>query len=130
IDPPVDARYLHTTYLLDLLTRAGVPVLNRPDGVREAHEKLFALWFPDLCPATVVTCSNTKVRDFLDVHPIAVVKPVDGFAGSDVWLLQRDDSNTASLVDSATRRESRHIVVQAYLPAVEPGNKRLVVASR
>ena len=36
IDPPVDARYLHTTYLLDLAEAAGVRVVNRPEGVRAA----------------------------------------------------------------------------------------------
>jgi glutathione synthase len=34
IDPPVDARYLHTTYLLDLAAAAGVRVVNHPAGVR------------------------------------------------------------------------------------------------
>ena len=54
IDPPVDARYLHTTYLLDLAVAAGVRVVNNPAGVRALHEKLFALAMPELCPATVV----------------------------------------------------------------------------
>ena len=34
IDPPVDARYLHTTYLLDVVERAGTRVVNRPAGIR------------------------------------------------------------------------------------------------
>ncbi|NUR99875.1 MAG: hypothetical protein HOV67_32035, partial [Kribbellaceae bacterium] len=37
IDPPVDARYLHTTYLLD---HAGTRVINHPEGIRALHEKL------------------------------------------------------------------------------------------
>jgi glutathione synthase len=129
IDPPVDARYLHTTYLLDLLAADDVPVLNRPDGVRNAHEKLFALHFPDLCPPTIVTSSDAVISDFLRSHPLAVVKPVDGFAGCDVWLLGRDDPNTTSLVDSATQRGTRKVVVQAHLAAVANGNKRLFVAN-
>lgn len=32
IDPPVDSRYLHTTYLLDLVEDAGARVVNRPEG--------------------------------------------------------------------------------------------------
>ena len=48
---PVDARYLHTTYLLD---RACTRVVNRPDGIRAVHEKLVALRFPELCPPTHV----------------------------------------------------------------------------
>jgi glutathione synthase len=62
IDPPVDARYLHTTYLLDLVETCGGRVANRPAGIRALHEKLVALRFPHLCPETVVTCDPTAVR--------------------------------------------------------------------
>ena len=87
IDPPVDARYLHTTYLLDLAAAAGVRVVNHPAGVRALHEKLLALHLPELCPATVVTSRAADVEEFVAAYGAAVVKPVDGFAGTDVWLL-------------------------------------------
>ena len=50
IDPPVDARYLHTTYLLDLVEAGGGRVANRPAGIRALHEKLVALRFPRPVP--------------------------------------------------------------------------------
>lgn len=124
IDPPVDARYLHTTYLLDLVAAAGVPVVNRPSGIRSTHEKLWALQFPQLCPPTMVTTSPQDVVDFVHRTDSAVVKPVDGFAGMDVWRLHRDDSVRA-LAESATRRGTRHVVVQPYLDRATAGNKRL-----
>ena len=65
IDPPVDARYLHTTYLLDLAAAAGVRVVNDPAGVRALHEKLVALRCPELCPATVVTAAPAEVEAFV-----------------------------------------------------------------
>ena len=55
-----------------------------------------------------------------------MVKPVDGFAGLDVWLV-RDDDAAASLLESATRGGTRHVIAQAYLADVERGNKRLFV---
>ena len=123
IDPPVDARYLHTTYLLDLAAAAGVRVVNHPAGVRALHEKLLALHFPDLCPATVVTSSAAEVEAFVAAYGAAVVKPVDGFAGIDVWLLEAGRGCRA-LAESATAG-GRHVIVQEYLPAVADGNKRL-----
>jgi len=126
IDPPVDARYLHTTYLLDLADAAGVPVVNRPQGIRALHEKLGALAFPELCPETVVSADPRVVRDFVATVGSAVVKPVDGFAGLGVWLVRDDDSATA-LVESATGLGSRHVIAQAYLLDVESGNKRVFV---
>ncbi len=127
LDPPVDPRYLRTTYLLDVAADAGVHVVNRPSGVREMQEKLWVLRFPDLCPDTLVSADVDRVLEFVGRHGSAVLKPVDGFAGIDVWLLRADDRNARSMVESATARGSRHVIVQEYLPAVDTGNKRLFV---
>jgi glutathione synthase len=121
IDPPVDERYLHTTYLLDL---AGTPVINHPDGIRALHEKLIALRFPELCPPTHISADVTGLREFVSSVGTAVVKPVDGFAGLDVWLVG-DDHAARSLLESATHGGRRQVIAQQYLPAVEHGNKRL-----
>ncbi|MFK4087584.1 hypothetical protein ACI2LF_25970 [Kribbella sp. NPDC020789] len=121
IDPPVDDRYLHTTYLLDL---AGTRVINRPDGIRAVHEKLVALRFPELCPPTYVGTSVAELREFVAHAGTAIVKPVDGFAGLDVWLI-RDDHAAISFLESATRGGRRQVIAQEYLSAVADGNKRL-----
>lgn len=126
IDPPVDPRYLHTTYLLDLVEAAGVRVLNRPEGIRALHEKVVALHHPELAPTTVVTTDPAEVRAFVYEHGAAVVKPLDGFAGHDVWLLG-DDASATALAESATAGGRRHVIVQEYLADVADGNKRLFV---
>jgi glutathione synthase len=126
IDPPVDARYLHTTYLLDLVETLGGRVANRPAGIRALHEKLLALHVPDLCPETVVTADPAVVRALVSRVGDVVLKPVDGFAGLDVWRL-RDDDAACSLAESATRGGTRHVIAQAYLADVTRGNKRLFV---
>ncbi|MFL6060217.1 MAG: hypothetical protein ACJ72E_03225 [Marmoricola sp.] len=122
IDPPVGTRYLHTTYLLDLVEASGVRVVNRPEGVRAVHEKLVALQLPELCPATEVTTDPGRVRELAARHGSVVVKPVDGFAGQGVWLL-RDDASATTLAESATRGGTRHVIVQEFL--AEADNKRL-----
>ncbi len=124
IDPPVDARYLHATYLLDLVEAAGVRVVNRPEGIRAMHEKIAALRWPELCPATTVSASVDVLRGFVGRHGTVVVKPVDGFAGCGVWLVS-DGAAATSLLETATQAGTRHVIVQEYLPAVERGNKRL-----
>jgi glutathione synthase len=126
IDPPVDARYLHTTYLLDLVEASGGAVANRPSGIRALHEKLVALRFPALCPPTVVTADPAALCGFVAEVGAAVVKPVDGFAGRDVWLV-RDDETAVSLAESATGGGRRHVIAQTYVADVASGNKRLFV---
>ena len=66
LDPPVDPRYLRTTYLLDVAADAGVHVVNRPSGVRTMQEKLWVLRFPDLCPETLVTAEVERVLGFVE----------------------------------------------------------------
>ena len=51
------------------------------------------------------------------------MKPVDGFAGTDVWLVESGRCCRA-LAESATAG-GRHVIVQEYLPSVADGNKRL-----
>lgn len=126
IDPPVTARYLHTTYLLDLVDRLGTRVVNRPSGVRALHEKLIALHFPELCPATVVSACPATLREFVVKVGTAVVKPVDGFAGNGVWLVEDGPAATA-LLESATRGGRTHAIAQEHLASVSAGNKRLFV---
>ena len=65
---------------------------NRPAGVRALHEKLVALRFPELCPETVVTADPAACRPRRPRTARPCVKPVDGFAGLDVWLLRDDDA--------------------------------------
>ncbi|MFG1906244.1 hypothetical protein [Kribbella sp. NPDC048928] len=124
IDPPVDARYLHTTYLLDLVERAGTRVINRPEGIRAMHEKLIGPHHPELCPATYVGADPQALRAFVARVGIAVVKPVDGFAGRGVWLV-RNDRSALALLESATHGGRRQVIAQDYLPSVAEGNKRL-----
>jgi glutathione synthase len=49
-DPPFDLEYIYTTYLLEYAERAGVLVVNKPQSLRDANEKLCATWFPACCP--------------------------------------------------------------------------------
>ena len=105
IDPPVDARYLHTTYLLDLAVAAGVRVVNDPAGVRALHEKLVALALPDLCPATVVGACPLLIEDFVREHGRRCSSRSTGSpAPTCGW--SRAVRPAGALVESATRGRS------------------------
>lgn len=124
IDPPVDARYLHTTHLLDLVAVTGTAVVNDPRGIRVMHEKLFVQRFAGLCPTTYVGSCPQDLLRFVRSVGTTVVKPVDGFAGIGVWLVH-DDASAPSLLESATHGGSRHVIAQQFLEASLQGNKRL-----
>jgi glutathione synthase len=126
-DPPVDARYLWATYLLDRVDPTRTVLVNDPRGIRAANEKLFPLGYPDLIPPTVVTADGALIRAFVDDHGKAVAKPIDGFAGRGALRLVSDDPNIASIVEIMTSRGGQPIVVQAWVEAAQAGNKRILV---
>jgi glutathione synthase len=127
-DPPFDADYLRATYLLDRVDARRVVMVNSPTGLREANEKLFVLRFPDLVPDTLVTAdigeAVATVRDWRK----AVLKPTDGMAGRGILRLCPDDLNLHSILETATGRGRRHIVVQRWVPeAAAQGDRRVIV---
>ena len=124
-DPPVDDRYLHATYLLDLVDSRRVVMVNDPTGVRSANEKLYALQFPEWVPATLVSADLTELRSFVATHGTAVLKPVDGCMGRGVFLLRHGDTNVPSLLETSTDRGRRVVIVQEFLGDVSHGNRRI-----
>lgn len=125
-DPPVDAQYLRATYLLDLVDTERTLLINSPSGLRHANEKLFALRLPEVGPPTLVTADRGHIRDTVGVWGRAVVKPTDGMAGRGILILDPGDPNLASILDTATERGARQVVVQQWLDASVEGDRRVI----
>ncbi|MFC0454646.1 glutathione synthase [Rhodococcus jostii] len=126
-DPPVDADYLRATYILDLVDPACTLILNSPSGLRDANEKLFALRFPELGPPTLISADHTEIIESVQSWGRAVLKPTDGMAGRGIMLLSPGDPNLHSILDTATERGTKHVVVQQFIPAVSAGDRRVIV---
>jgi glutathione synthase len=125
-DPPVDAAYVTTTQILALCRRALV--LNRPEGILTANEKLYALNFADLMPETRVTHSIATLREFMhELGGEMIVKPLDGRGGEGIFHVHEADRNLVSILEQSTTFESRRVMAQQYLPAVREGDKRLLL---
>lgn len=126
-DPPFDAEYLYLTQQLDLVCSSTL-VVNSPQGLRDANEKLFALQFTRHIPKTMVSASPTKLLAFLDaLGGSGVLKPLDGAGGFGVVLLRADDPNARALIDLLTHEGKRKALLQEYLPVVREGDKRVLV---
>jgi len=126
-DPPFDADYLAVTQLLDLLP-PRVFVMNRPQGLRDANEKLAALRFPDLGPPTLISQDDPTIEAFrLEIGGAIVVKPLDGHGGAGVFLVRGEDPNRRALIRSATRGGRSKVVAQAVVEAAEAGDVRVIV---
>ncbi len=127
-DPPADANYLYATMMLSLADSRRTFVMNSPEGLREANEKLYALNFPAVIPPTLVTYESAGSRLFMEEQGgEMVVKPLDGHGGEGVFVLTRGDRNLNAILETATRFETRPIMAQRYIPEVRKGDKRLIV---
>jgi glutathione synthase len=125
-DPPVDAPYVTATQILALCRRARV--LNRPDTLLWANEKLYALQFPELMPETRV---SRRIADFVDflakLGGEMIVKPLDGKGGEGIFHVRHDDPNLFSILEQSTGFGTRWSMAQRYLPAIREGDKRILL---
>jgi glutathione synthase len=126
-DPPVDQLYLYTTQLLDLVEQAGVLIVNKPQSLRDFNEKLFINWFPQCCPATLVTHNAKQVRDFLQEHEDIIVKPIYGMGGMSIFRLRKNDLNINVILETLTQQGNTYIMAQKYLPEISKGDKRILL---
>ena len=125
-DPPFDLSYITATHLLERV-QGETLVVNDPASVRNAPEKVWVLDFARFMPQTIVTRSLGLARNFLEEHGEIVVKPLHGNGGKAIFKIGRDGANLSSLIDvfNTTYREPH--MIQAFLPDVAKGDKRIVL---
>ena len=126
-DPPVDAAFLYATYILERAEQAGALVVNRPQALRDANEKLFTAQFARCCAPTVVDSDATRLRRFIGEQGKTVLKPLDGMGGRSIFVLADGDPNTSVIVDTMTNGGRIPIMAQRYLPEISAGDKRILL---
>ncbi|WP_448561667.1 glutathione synthase [Trichothermofontia sp.] len=126
-DPPVTIPYLYATYLLDYIDPAKTLVINHPQGIRAANEKMYGLRFQTAMPTTIVSQDKATIRQFVEQQGAAVLKPLGGKAGEGILFLTPDDRNFNSLVEISTQQGKVPVMVQQYLPDAKLGDKRIIL---
>ena len=111
-----------------LAQQAGVLVVNRPDGLYHAINKLYLQLFPaEIRPRTLITRDFEAVQDFLDtVGGKAVVKPLRGSGGHNVFLISKEDRYNFKQIFDAVCREG-YLIAQEFLPEATEGDTRLFI---
>jgi len=126
-DPPIDLNYIYATQILEIAERAGVLVVNKPQSLRDANEKIFAQWFPELCPETLITKNIVALKQFVEEHKQAVLKPLNMMGGRSVFMLNNDDLNLNVIFETMTENETTFVLIQRYLPEVRQGDHRILL---
>jgi len=126
-DPPVDLAYIHTTQLLSLAQQKGARVVNNPQSLRDANEKLFATHFPHCMPPTLVSSQEKQLIAFIHEQHDIVIKPLDGMGGENIFRVQEHDSNTRVIIENLTQKGQTMVMAQRYIPEIRQGDKRILL---
>ena len=128
-DPPFDMGYIYTTYMLELVEKAGTIVINRPQSLRDANEKFFINNFPQCCVPMIISSSSSLIRDFVTEHGRCVVKPLDGMGGESVFQISDADMNMNVILETITRHDTRPVMAQRYIDEISEGDKRILIVN-
>jgi glutathione synthase len=125
-DPPFDLGYITATHLLERISDRTL-VVNDPVSVRNAPEKLFVLDYAHFMPPTMITRDLAELKRFHAEFGEVVVKPLHGNAGAAVFKIDRAGSNMGALSELFGKVWREPYMVQAFLPEVAQGDKRIVL---
>lgn len=126
-DPPFNMDYVYLTYMLELAERQGALVVNQPQSLRDANEKMFITHFPQCCVPMLITSNVAAIKEFVATHQQSVVKPLDGMGGEAIFQLRAGDPNLNVILETATDEGRSQVMVQRYIPEITEGDKRILL---
>jgi len=127
-DPPFDMEYTYATYILERAEAQGALLVNSPQGLRDANEKVFISWFADCCSPTLVSRSMHQLRAFIEEHGRVVVKPLHQMAGRSVFVTSAKDPNVNVVIEAMTDLGVKYVMAQRYVPEIaESGDSRIIL---
>ena len=129
-DPSIDAK---TPWAMEAgilfgreAVRRGVIVLNDPDSLGKAINKLYFQSFPVEARAeTLITRHASDIKAFASEHRGNIIlKPLQGSGGSGVFKVDPENSANLNQMIEAIGRDG-YIIAQAYVRAAKKGDIRL-----
>ena len=126
-EPPVDMEFSYTTFLLERAEARGAFIVNRPEAIRNASEKLYTAWFSQCCPPMRVSRDMRRLKSFLEEQHDIVVKPLNGMGGASVFRIRQGDPNTNVILETITDNGRQTAMAQRYIPEITEGDKRILL---
>ena len=121
-DPPFNLEYISTTYILDRI-KNKVKIINNPTSIRNISEKLYSAKYQRFMPNTIFTQDLSEIKSFIKKHKKIILKPIHGFSGNDIHLLNKFD---VKFINKFIRKHN-HIMCQKFLPKISKGDKRVFI---
>jgi len=109
-----------------LAMRHGVLVLNDPDGLSVAANKMYLQYFPkEVRPRTIISQDPDDIKHFIHQEGgQAVLKPLSGSGGHNVFLIRNEEKPNINQIIDAISTEG-YVIAQQYLPEAVKGDTRM-----
>ncbi|MCR6672926.1 glutathione synthetase [Devosia ginsengisoli] len=108
-----------------LAAARGVIVLNDPDGLARAQNKLYFQDFPaSVRPETLIAKSLDEIRSFIEQQKKGVIlKPLQGSGGKNVFkIASPKESNIKQIFEAVS--EEGYLIAQSFMPEASEGDVR------
>ena len=108
-----------------LAAARGVIVLNDPDGLTQAQNKLYFQDFPaSVRPETLISKSIEEIRGFIEGQKKGVIlKPLQGSGGKNVFKIgSPKDANLKQIFEAVS--EEGYLIAQGFMPEAAEGDVR------
>ena len=128
-DPPFDTEFVYATYILERAEDEGTLIVNKPQSLRDANEKLYTSWFSQHTPKTLVTRDAARLKAFYQAEKDVILKPLDGMGGASIFRLKPEDANVSVIIETLTEHGSRYAMAQKFIPEIKDGDKRVLVVN-
>ena len=117
-DPPFDMNYIYSTYILEKAEEKGTLIINKPQSLRDANEKLFTNNFAECMPPTLVSSQAEHIKTFYQEHKDIILKPLDGMGGASVFRIKQGDSNLSVIIETLTEHGTKLTMAQRFIPEI------------
>ncbi|MEO7564487.1 MAG: glutathione synthetase [Sphingomicrobium sp.] len=105
--------------------KRGTIVLNDPDSLSRATNKLYFQSFPTEARAeTLISKNENDLKAFAKAHGSIILKPLQGSGGTGVFKVDSKSASNLNQMIEAIGRDG-YIIAQAYVPAAKKGDIRM-----
>lgn len=126
-DPPVTLEYIYSTYILEHAKANGTLIINDPQSLRDANEKIYITWFPQCMPPTLLSANPEALKNFLQEQETVVFKPLAGMGGRNIFRCDSRDPNVNVILENLTNSGQSYVMAQRFIEEIYQGDKRILL---
>ncbi|WP_228851495.1 glutathione synthetase [Aegicerativicinus sediminis] len=114
----------------EIAMRNGVIVLNHPNSLAGAVNKMYFQHFPEILrPKTVISRDHNEIKAFFEEQKQKMIlKPLQGSGGANVFMMDKKNAHNLSQTIDAICRDG-FVIAQEYLPDAKNGDTRLFLVN-